>query len=291
MLPAQNSDYSSQSYWNKRYKTEEKYDWFPSVYKSCVDLIFDQLEEVYKRQTFQNRRHRGDSMVVLHLGCGNSELVHDLYQKYAKKYSSTWSRDTNCLNAEDDSTKESSSTAPYKLIQVAVDYSEVVIQGMSVKYPSRSAETSGETPLNTSFTIDDGQEKKSEYAASLPFDVFWRVADIRDLSAIRKEFPEEFDLIIDKGTMDALQVDSQSGEKEDHIMSMLREVSASLKARNGAYTQFIQVTWEIPLFRLHYTLNKENGYPYVWKSSVRHHLIGNSDMYRIYIYEANAFAE
>lgn len=291
MIPAQNSDYSSQRYWNERYKTEEKYDWFPSVYDSCVDLIFDQLEEVYKRQVYLNGRHRGDNMFVLHLGCGNSELVHDLYLKYASKYASTPSRDTNCLSVEDGSDKEGSSNPPYKLIQVAVDYSDVVIQGMSVKYPSSSAETSLRGPLSTSSTIGDWQEKKNECAASLPFDVFWRVADIRDLSAIRKEFPGEFDLIIDKGTMDALQVDSQSGEKEDHMSSMLREASASLKASSGAYTQFIQVTWEIPLFRLHYTLNKEEGYPYAWKSSARHHFIGNSDMYRIYIYEVNASPE
>lgn len=87
--------------------------------------------------------------------------------------------------------------------------------------------------------------------------------------------------------MDAHYVGKEDENKERNIASMLQEVSASFNKRKGSYPQFIQVTWEVPLYRLHYTLNKDEGYSYAWKCNERHSFMGDSEMYRMFIYEVN----
>lgn len=238
MLPESNSQYGSLSYWEGRYETEEEYDWFPSVYHSCVEQVFAHLEEVAKRQHALGKRKDEEDLLILHLGTGNSSLVADLYHLFTERYASV------------------SSPLPYKLVQVAVDYSSTVIDKMKVKH------------------------------AALP-DTVWRVADIRDLNDIREEFPYGFDLVIDKGTMDALQADKENPAMEADIARMLREVSQCLASNRHIYGRFIQITWEIPLYRLHYTLGKDEGFPYAWKEKETHRLIGDSDMYRIFCYEVS----
>lgn len=291
MLPSENAVYSRHEYWDERYKTEERYEWFQSVYESCVDTIFQQLEKVYNGQLFHKvRKGAGEAIFVLHLGTGNSSLVYDLYQKYVKKY-------TPALETKKGEPSEKVvsidkggiSRPPYRLVQVAVDYSETVIRKMKERYPPTRNEVNLISSLNggTSPSTDDVVEVPDEMCTAPSFDVCWRVADVRDLSAIREEFSGGFDLIIDKGTMDALEVETKAEEKENNIASMLHEVSACFKPSRGAYTQFIQVTWEVPLYRLYYTLNKDENYPYAWKSNESHSFIGESDIYRIFIYEVN----
>jgi len=66
-----NADYSKQEYWEERYKSEPKYDWFTSRYEDIVNLL---------DKTF---RKLGDpsALKILHLGCGNSSLGPDLYRR------------------------------------------------------------------------------------------------------------------------------------------------------------------------------------------------------------------
>lgn len=253
-----NTQYGKQSYWEDRYTTEEAYDWFPSVYAPCLDLICERIEEVLDRQIAEGSRNAfqdgtEEEFLILHLGTGNSSLVYDIYERYVKDY---------CTSASSLST-----SPPFTLVQVAVDYSNVVIQRMQEKYKhlacTSSSNSSGSHP---------------------PFNVHWVVADIRDLSRIRQEFPSGFDLIIDKGTMDAFQADKENPNLDDDISRMLQEVSSSFRS-SSAYAQFIQITWEIPPYRLFYTLGQEAGYPYTWKDKERHCLIGESDMYRFFTYE------
>lgn len=244
-LPEDNACYGKQSYWEERYKTEEQYDWFPSVYQNCLETIFSRIEEVYEKQLANGSRQLGDNLLVLHLGTGNSALVHDLHQLYVKKYRHETSTTTTAVPL---------SPPPYILFQVAMDYSDTVIDRMSTKYASLSA------------SID------------------WRVADVRDLSSIRHSYPSGFDLIVDKGTMDALQADKKDEKMEENIRAMLSETSLSLRPAN-VYSQFLQVTWEVPLYRLFYTLDKDQGLPYLWKDNERHCLVGDTDMYRLFTYE------
>lgn len=250
MLPEDNACYGKQSYWEERYQTEEHYDWFPSVYQSCLDTIFNRIEEVYEKQCTSGSRQAGEKLLVLHLGTGNSALVHDLHQLYMKKYGVPG--DAPSSSIQDSSNTEAMPPPPYTLFQVAMDYSDTVIDRMSKKYPSAS--------------ID------------------WRVADVRDLSSLRQSYPSGFDLIVDKGTMDALQADKADENMEENIHAMLRETSLSLRPAS-IYSQFIQVTWEVPLYRLFYTLDKDHHLPYIWKDNERHCLVGDSDMYRIFTYE------
>ncbi|XP_059479153.1 EEF1A lysine methyltransferase 4-like [Neocloeon triangulifer] len=62
-LPPSNESYKDMNYWNERYKTEEKYDWF-KTYKDFVHL----LEEHVKK-----------SDRILMLGCGNSCLSEQMF--------------------------------------------------------------------------------------------------------------------------------------------------------------------------------------------------------------------
>lgn len=235
MLPDENASYGQQSYWDGRYLTEEAYDWFPSVYQETVNQIFAEIESVYLTKSANGSKPT--SLRLLHLGTGNSSLVMDLHLLHAAKYADS----------------------SFTMLQVAMDYSTVVIDRMKQKY--------GE--------LDS---------------VEWRVADVRDLSEVRAEWPSGFDVVIDKGTMDALQADKENDSMEEDIHRMLQEVSASLSVGPGECSCFLQVTWEVPLYRLFYTLGKEEGYPYVWKDREAHRFIADSDMYRIFVYKVSSGA-
>lgn len=139
---------------------------------------------------------------------------------------------------------------PYALRQVATDYSGVVIDRMRETY------------------------------AAVP-GIVWEVADIRDLAATRRAHGPAFDLIIDKGTMDALQA-SDSADKDDDVAAMLREVSRCLEG-GGRYREFLQITWEIPYKRLALTTGAGPG-AFAWGDAVTCAYLSGSDMYRSFVY-------
>ncbi|XP_060574062.1 EEF1A lysine methyltransferase 4-like isoform X2 [Ruditapes philippinarum] len=61
--PANNADYREQDYWDTRYQTEEKYDWF-SAYSSFRHHLVNDVKPDHK---------------ILMLGCGNSSLSEEMY--------------------------------------------------------------------------------------------------------------------------------------------------------------------------------------------------------------------
>lgn len=46
-IPANNADYREKEYWDTRYQTEEKYDWF-STYSSFQQLLTSDIETSHK---------------------------------------------------------------------------------------------------------------------------------------------------------------------------------------------------------------------------------------------------
>ncbi|KAG5486522.1 hypothetical protein CUR178_07889 [Leishmania enriettii] len=239
MEPATNAEYSKQEYWDRRYTEEEHYDWFPSVYPACVVASFEAVESVYRAQ-HRTRTFNG-TLKVLHLGTGSSALCADLRAAYETKYPVEGLR-------------------PYQLVQVATDYSAVVIDHMKAKHgPPHSLA-----------------------------DVHWVVADVRDLSRVREQFGPFFDVVLDKGTMDALQADKANEAVEDDIEQMLREVSSCVEGGVGTrvYRVFVQFTWEIPYLRLYYT-TKNATHTFAWGNNVTYRFLGESDMYRVYTYEVS----
>ncbi|EPY26291.1 hypothetical protein STCU_00063 [Strigomonas culicis] len=243
MEPQQNAEYGQQRYWEQRYQHEDSYDWFPSVYAECVAITLQSVDRVYEQQQQQQQQHNAGcrTIKVLHLGTGNSQLVRDLYLAYKNKYPGD---------------------APYALLQVAVDYSPVVIEKM-----------------------------KQQYAAHQEpgYQVAWEVADIRDLADVRRQHGPLFDLVVDKGTMDALQADKNHDTMDEDIDAMLTEVSRCLdngSAEEKVHREFVQFTWEIPHYRLHYTV-RSGADAYAWGDQVTNKRIGDSDMYRCYFYRVN----
>lgn len=238
MEPENVSDYSKVSYWNERYSKEPTYDWFNSVYDECLDklvtLLWNHFCDSKKKQ-----------IRVLHLGTGNSRLVHDLATTWYEKanINNNNNKNASAENENETTEKSSSSSAIIDLYQVAIDYSPVVIENM----------------------------QKGEQPAVGP-KVEWIVADMRDLSHIvplkqeettstdySTSSPSLFDVVIDKGTMDALQADKESDTLEEDIEAMLKETSRVLSKENSL---FIQVTWEVPYFRKHWVMREEYG----WKN-------------------------
>ena len=111
--------------------------------------------------------------------------------------------------------------------------------------------------------------------------VQWLEADVRCMDSLPSH---SFDLVIDKGTMDALQADKENPTLDEDIEAMLREVSRVLKRRKGSRSTFVQVTWEIPYYRYHHTKRDE----YAWGSreeSLSTFKLGGSDLYRFYRYD------
>jgi hypothetical protein len=241
MEPENVADYSKVSYWDSRYEKEPTYDWFSSAYPECLSRIMEELwtrfgssssSSVDSDQEEKQQEQNKKSIRVLHLGTGNSRLVHDLATSWYAKC-----KEHNISNLD--------------LVQVAIDYSEIVIENM----------------------------KKGDQPVVGP-KVEWIVADVRDLSNIvpkqeqEKQESEEdqkerkqdeeallFDVVIDKGTMDALQADKESDTLDEDIDAMLKETSRVLKSSTGSAI-FIQVTWEVTPFRKHWTMREEYG----WKN-------------------------
>lgn len=238
MESSSNADYAKQEYWDQRYEQEDAYDWFGSVYDDCVRAAFDSVEAVYEGQRAARETAAAAPLTVLHLGIGNSNLCADLTRLYRERY------------PDPDS-------VPYTLVQVAVDYSPVVIGNMA----RRSAALA---------------------------DVHWVVADVRDLAAVRAAHGPCFDLVIDKATMDAFQ--ASEGDDVEDVARMLREVSLCLGEGEGEaggpsrFRRFTQMTWEVPYYRLYHT-TRHDDHSYVWGANATHRFLGDSDMYRLYCYD------
>ena len=132
--------------------------------------------------------------------------------------------------------------------QQAMDYSEVVIANMEKKY------------------------------AGLP-GVEWVVGDIRTLEKL-PNFEAGYDVVIDKGTMDALQADKENDDLDDMIEQMLNGVSKAMTSRGGKWPCFAQVTWEVPYYRLHHTKKDQ----FCWNDNIKTSKLGGSDMYYLFIY-------
>lgn len=241
-MDGSNEDYAKQAYWDARYSQELSYDWFSTAYGDCVEAAFASVERVYEEQRAVRGVDQVAPLSVLHLGIGNSSLCEDLYKAYSSKYAS---------GKEGDG-------APYKLVQVAVDYSPVVIERMRERF------------------------------AALP-DTHWEVADVRDLSTVRAAHGPHFDLVIDKATMDAFQA-SKAGDVEENVAKMLTEVSQCLSepvCASGSPTRFrrfVQMTWEVPYYRLYFTTKNEE-HTYAWGTNVDYRFLGDSDVYRVYTYD------
>ena len=113
--------------------------------------------------------------------------------------------------------------------------------------------------------------------------VEWLQADVRRLESLPTH---SFDLIIDKGTMDALQADKENPNLDEDIDAMLLEVSRLLKQSRRSV--FVQVTWEIPYYRYHYTKRIEYAWGGGGESALSTFKLGGSDLYRFYRYDVAA---
>lgn len=147
------------------------------------------------------------------------------------------------------------------LKQTAVDYSAVVIANM-----------------------------RALHQEDLGDSVEWVQADVRSMPEVLPAGGVGFDLIIDKGTMDALQADKENPTLDEDIEAMLGEVSRLLRPRgsegNGLKSVFVQVTWEIPYFRFHHT--KRENYAWGTGQGITTCKLGDSDLYMFYRYDVGS---
>lgn len=242
MEPAATEDYSKQVYWDTRYSHEDTYEWFNSVYSPCLAKLTSLVINVLRAKLLQ-QKERDSSIVleVLHLGCGNSGLCHDLAQSIASAANSTQAIDYRGV---------------IQLHQVAVDYSPVVIEKMKQRFS----------------TLNSSAAECPPQGCSVANNVEWVVGDVRRLAFP----PSQFDIVIDKGTMDALQADKSNEKLDDDLHEMMLGVSHVLK--KGGF--FVQVTWEVPYYRFFITKRDE----YEWSKAQSEHLEG-SDMYYFFTYE------
>jgi 2-polyprenyl-3-methyl-5-hydroxy-6-metoxy-1,4-benzoquinol methylase len=157
LLPNQHKEFTSKEYWNSFFSElhEKPFEWYGKT------------EDVYP---FLSRFLQKDSSILI-IGCGNSNLSVDLYNK-------GYQHITN------------------------IDYSEVVIEEMKRKYSS---------------------------SCSL---MKWLLGDVTNLIDACQD--EQFDIVVDKGTLDAIYSEDNEELKEKSL-SMFREISRILKRKNGSY--------------------------------------------------------
>jgi EEF1A lysine methyltransferase 4 len=149
---------------------------------------------------------------------------------------------------------------PLQLEQIALDYSPVVIERMAAAH------------------------------ANVQPPIHWAVDDVRTLASITDH---SIDLVIDKGTMDALQADKENDNMDEDIEQMMRQVSRVMRAPSGSSATdgtatcaaaFVQFTWEIPYYRLHHTKKDEYAWGAQTDRSISHGFLGESDLYRWFVY-------
>lgn len=228
------AEYSKETYWSRRYATEPSYDWFASVYPACLAMCVAAVKE-RRALLLQNGERR--PVRVLHLGCGNSALCADI---------------DDALGSE-----EGCDAREPSVLQLAVDYSSVVIDAMASRHRDRrnlrwlcaDVRALPDTLLALD-TATEGQQPPRTDGSEAAL----RVCG----------FHPPFDIIVDKGTMDALQADKESETLEDDIDRMLQGVSALLIPEGGAFYQF---TWETPYFRKHWTMQSEKDYAWCRETS------------------------
>jgi hypothetical protein len=227
-------EYATVEYWDRRYRSEPSYDWFASAYGETLARILDVLWVRF----VDSRLRPGETAAataaaaagseaaalptvrVLHLGTGNSRLVHDLAAAwYARRAERGLAGDDGSGGAG--------------LEQVAIDYSSVVVEAMR-----SGAQPAAGPPVRWL------QEDCRALSPSVT-------------QAAGGAPAARFDAVIDKGTMDALQADKDSDSLDDDLDAMLREASRVLRDDGGL---FIQVTWETAYHRKHITLRPQYGW-------------------------------
>ena len=257
MEPESTADYSRQAYWDARYQREPSYDWFETAYPHCLKIVIDAVRSKMLRAaasaagTAEEGRPSSAPVVVrvLHLGTGNSRLVRDLAEAVGASAASSSFAAEGKGEGEEGNRPE----AGVRLHQVALDYSPVVIRNMAAA------------------------------SADLADVVEWVEGDIRDLAAVPQCCPSapKFDIVIDKGTMDALQADKDNDDIDEDLDRMLTGVSNVLEKDRFGGGVFLQFTWEIPYYRFHWT--KRDKYGWV-NDAISAERLPDSDMYYVYKY-------
>lgn len=259
MEPDNVADYSKQEYWDTRYTTEAEFDWFTTVYAHSLERVLDLLMEQCRNRrallssTTSSTLTPTDPIRVLHLGCGNSRLCTDIAERW------TTTPGLAVGNEDDDD------ATPLRLEQVALDYSPVVIERMAAAN------------------------------ANVQPAIHWAVDDVRSLTTVADH---SVDLVIDKGTMDALQADKENDDMDEDIERMMHQVSRVMRQASAtsssstdatatvAAAAFVQFTWEIPYYRLHHTKRAEYAWGKTPDTSISHGFLGESDLYRWFVYKA-----
>lgn len=282
MEPEDVSEYSKEAYWSARYAKEPVFDWFNSVYPACLEEIVREINEA--APDFTGAPVSRTEVHVLHLGTGNSNLPFDLHDRFVASPS-------------------------VRLRQTAMDYSPVVIANMKEKWLQRCERGGGEERgtgiLGEADFIDwqvgdirflrrdlhphPSEQKKAPAIATAASDAAPPAVAIADAAAAVASPPRplRYDVIVDKGTMDALQADKTNDQLDEDIEAMMAEVASLLRPSHAAPQEgevvlggggrFLQVTWETPYFRYHYTKRPEYGW-----GAVSHKAL--SDMYYFFTY-------
>lgn len=257
MEPENVGDYNKQEYWDARYTNEAEFDWFTTVYAHSLEKVV----ELLKVQC----AHRRASVGATEASASSSspsppKPIRVLHlgcgnSRLCADIAARWTSTPGLGVPPVDGVAPSSNL---ELDQIALDYSPVVIERMA-------AATSGITPP-----------------------IQWIVGDVRTLANVHEA---SVDLVIDKGTMDALQADKDNDNMDDDIEAMLHQVSRVMRKKEGnATSAFVQFTWEIPYYRLHHTKREE----YAWGkqtsdgevAAISHGFLGESDLYRWFVYNA-----
>ena len=237
VVPKSTRDYSRIEYWDRRFETEEEYEWC-GRFEDFRGLLVAALKGEGGGGASPAKR-------VLVLGSGTSRLPFDL-------------------------AAEKEMLLPWLEEVVATDLSTVAVEKMAAKMLREEAEREGEEGEEERDGHGEGEEetaekkgkRKTKSKSGNRARITWQVADMLSLP-----FPDaSFDAVIDKGCLDALFAGFGSsgggGENEqrfdkwrpretapalwDLAQRALRESHRVLRPEGGCY---VQVSFEQPHFR------------------------------------------
>jgi hypothetical protein len=194
-------------YWDERFATEEHFEWY-----SGWPLLGPAMQREFNHCKLQKQQ-----LKVLIVGCGNSPFSQAMFDA---GYRNIWNMDIS--NNVIQYMREKHDAIFYKKFPQTVSPTANVYSTHDRKSRKSSCSSGEGDGIDTDFDMQD---------ASNLYPMRWDAADVTDMKSLYED--EQFDLVIDKGTLDALQC--IKGKSEVMVPQMLMEVSRVLKYKTGVF--------------------------------------------------------
>jgi 2-polyprenyl-3-methyl-5-hydroxy-6-metoxy-1,4-benzoquinol methylase len=208
----EDANYSSKDYWNERYclpcddntallKNDLlSHEWY-YTFEDLAPLIMQQ-------DIIKHRKNEMSQMKVLEIGCGNKPLITSFNEL----------------------TEESKPLFQSKNLY-GIDFSEKVIEFLQDCQKDTEASVDSVSASNVKKQKKTTSQSSSEKKETIDKKIHFECLDARNLSTSYDN--NSFDIIIDKGTMDAMLSEKKKNKGIENAQKMISEMIRCISTKNG----------------------------------------------------------